>query len=66
MTVIGTESFICQSTNITIEFLTEFGDLPAILVNTTLLEDPIDNHATHFLANITTIQDGAFPSFALL
>lgn len=58
VTIVGPETYICDSTNVTIEFLSEFGNLPDIIVNTTLLSDPATNHITYYLANITTIQDG--------
>jgi hypothetical protein len=58
VTIIGSETTICASTNTSIEFLTEFGDLPLLILDISLLADISTGHITYYLANITAVQDG--------
>merc|ERR1712000_761864 len=49
---------ICESSNVTIEFKSEFGDLPLLVLNSTVLDHTMNNHFGRFLANVTELRAG--------
>mmetsp|Transcript_6213 Transcript_6213/g.9365 ORF Transcript_6213/g.9365 Transcript_6213/m.9365 type:complete len:755 (+) Transcript_6213:104-2368(+) len=58
VTIIGPETTICESSNVTIEFKSEFGDLPLLVLNSTVLDHTMNNHFGRFLANVTELRAG--------
>jgi hypothetical protein len=67
VTVIGPENAdattarICENGNTTIEFLTEFGDLPLFTLNMTDMDQTTLDWANGYVLNITEVRAGEYP-----